>query len=160
MHFASILLVIYDPVVILLNSIEIDNMALSVLPYSTHDYNSLPNIMDAGNNLKSSDIDLLTKEIGQVFIKHGVEKLFGIILLHNHFSLEEDEMLVNIGSVAVPWKTSSLAQQLDDVKGSAWVFTKNGVSPYEFTYQEVPQPEVHHFQPFVAELAATLERLD
>lgn len=88
---------------------HLSNMATTVLPYSAQHYNSLPSIADAGRSLQPADIALLTTTIGQVFVKHKVQKLFGIILLHNHFSLDEDEILVNIGSVAVPWKTSSRA---------------------------------------------------
>jgi hypothetical protein len=44
----------------------------AVFPYSAQHYNSLPSIVDA----------LLTTTIGRVLIKHKVQKLFGIILLH------------------------------------------------------------------------------
>lgn len=115
--------------------------------------------MEAGVNLKSADIALLTTTIGQVFMKHEVQNLFGIILLHNHFSLDENEMLVNIGSVAVPWKTTSLAEQLQDVKGSAWRFTEHGVAPYEFTYDATLLPDVSGFQPFLSELRVLLDCL-
>ena len=117
-------------------------MATAVLSYNAQHYNSLPSIADAGTNLKPEDIALLTLTIGQVFVKHKVQNLFGVILLHNHFSLDADEMLVNIGSVAVPWKTSSLATQLRDVKASAWRFTEQGVAPYEFAYDVASRPDV------------------
>lgn len=84
---------------------HLSNMATAVLSYNAQNYNSLPSIADAGTDLKPADIALLTSTIGQVFVKHEVQNLFGIILLHNHFSLDADEILVNIGSVAVPWKT-------------------------------------------------------
>lgn len=77
-------------------------MATAVLSYDAQNYDSLPSIADAGTDLKPADIALLTSTIGQVFVKHEVQNLFGIILLHSHFSLDADEMLVNIGSVAVP----------------------------------------------------------
>jgi len=138
---------------------HLSNMATAVLPYSTQHYNSLPSIADAGRSLKPADIALLTTTIGQVFVKHKVQKLFGIILLHNHFSLDENEILVNIGSVAVPWKTPSLAEQLRDVKGSAWRFTEQGIAPYEFAYDVSSLPDVSGFQPFISELRALLDRL-
>ena len=134
-------------------------MATAVLAYNVQQYNSLPNIEDAGINLTSADIALLTTTIGQVFVKHGVQELFGITLLHNHFPLNADEILVNIGSVAVPWKTSSLAEQLRDVKGSAWRFTNEGVVPYEFVHDVALRPDVSGFQPFLSELGALLDRL-
>ncbi|KAI0003449.1 hypothetical protein F4779DRAFT_621876 [Xylariaceae sp. FL0662B] len=135
-------------------------MATAVLPYSAQHYNSLPSIGDAGSNLKPEDIVLFTMTIGQVFVKHKVQKLFGIILLHNHFSLDENEILVNIGSVAVPWKTSSLSEQLRDVRGSAWRFTEQGLAAYEFAYDvSSSQPDISGFRPFLSELRALLDRL-
>lgn len=134
------------------------DMDTAVLSYSVQHYNSLPSIMDAGINLTPADIALLTTTIGLVFVKHEVQKLFGIILLHNHFSLDENEILVNIGSVAVPWKTNSLAEQLRGVRGSAWRFTEQGVAPYEFAYDQ-NLPDVSDFQPFLSELRVLLKRL-
>ena len=107
-------------------------MATAVLSYNAQHYNSLPSIADAGTNLRPADIALLTSTIGPVFVKHDIQKLFGMTLLHNHFSLDADEILVNIGSVAVPWKTSSLATQLHDVRvahgasrSKAWLRTSS-----------------------------------
>jgi hypothetical protein len=134
-------------------------MATAVLPYSAQHYNSLPNIADAGSSLKPADIALLTTTIGQVFVKHKVQKLFGIILLHNHFSLDENEILVNMGSVAVPWKVPNLVERLRDVRGSAWRFTEQGIAPYEFAYDVSLQPNISDFQPFLSELRALLDRL-
>ncbi len=97
---------------------HLSNMATAVLPYSAQHYNSLPSIADAGSSFKPAYIALLTTTIGQVLVKHKVQKFFSIILLHNYLSLDENEILVNHGSVAVPLKTPSLAEQLRDVKGS------------------------------------------
>lgn len=134
-------------------------MGTVVLPYSAQHYNSLPGIEDAGSGLKPSDIEQLTAAVGNVFVKHQVQSLFGIILLHNHFPLDEDEMLVNIGSVAIPWKTSSLAQELRDVKGSSWRFTDKGLAPYEFVHDTATRLNIDGFQSFLSELRAVLERL-
>lgn len=76
-------------------------MATAVLSYNAQNYNSLPSIADAGTDLKPADISLLSSTVRQVFVKYKVQKLFGIILLHNYFSLDTDEILVNIRSVAI-----------------------------------------------------------
>ena len=60
--------------------------------------------------------DILFTENGQAFVKHHVENNLGIALLHNHFLLEQHEMLVNMDSVAVPWDTTSGATELAGVK--------------------------------------------
>jgi hypothetical protein len=105
------------------------------------------------------DIALLTTTIRQVFIKYKVQKLFSIILLYNYFSLDENEILVNIGSVTVPWKTPSLAKQLCDVKGSVWRFTEQGIALYKFAYDMSLLPDISGFQLFISELRAVLDCL-
>lgn len=77
-------------------------MATAVLPYSAEHYRSLPSIEDANWSLKPADIAHLTTTIGHVFVKNNVQKLYGIILLHNHFCLDDNEVLVNFESVAMP----------------------------------------------------------
>jgi hypothetical protein len=47
---------------------HLSNMATAVLSYSAQHYNFLPSIADAGRGLKSTDIALLTTNIGQVFV--------------------------------------------------------------------------------------------
>ncbi|KAI1076823.1 hypothetical protein F5B20DRAFT_593843 [Whalleya microplaca] len=134
-------------------------MTTAVLPYSVQHYNSLPDIEDAGNNLKPEDISLLTTAIGQVFIGHKVQKLFGLTLLYNNFPLDEDEMLVNTGDVSIPWKTSGLDAKLRVVKGSAWRFTEQGLFPYEFAFDGTRRADINSFQPFLSELGDLLKCL-
>ena len=70
-------------------------------------------------------------------------------------------MLVNVGSVAVPWDATGGAEELADVNASAWRFTDKGIAPYEFTHAA---PEIsldsQAMQPFVLELRAILEKWD
>jgi hypothetical protein len=135
-------------------------MSTKILPYTSQHYNSLPSIAEAGSSLTPTDIALLTSTIGQVCIKHNVQKYFGITLLHNHFPLSDNEMLVSIGSVAVPWKTTSRAPELRDIKGSSWRFTDQGIVPYEFAYDVDSRVDLSDFLPFLSELRIVLERLD
>jgi hypothetical protein len=134
-------------------------MATTALPYSAQHYNSLLNIEDASNNFTPADIALLTTAIGQVFIKHNVQRLFGITLLHSHFSLDENEILLNTESSAVPWETPGRVEELLNVKCNAWRFVEQGIAPYEFTSDISPRPKVSDFQPFLSELKALLESL-
>lgn len=70
-------------------------------------------------------------------------------------------MLVNDGQVAVPWKTTSLAPELEDVKPSYWLFTKKGAAAYEFSHGSVGGGQGHlvDFPAFTSELRETLEIL-
>lgn len=78
-------------------------MALLILPYFVECYNSLLDVADANNGIDWRDaIKILLTDIGLFFLKHHVENMLGIILLHHRLFLARDKMLVDLGSVAVP----------------------------------------------------------
>ena len=135
-------------------------MTLHVLPYTVEHYNSLPELRVAKEQFESARAsDILFTEIGQAFVKHHVENTLGIALLHNHFLLEQHEMLVNVDSVAVPWDTTSGATELAGVSASAWRFTNQGLAPDEFTHAAVEVSLYHHpMQSFLLELGTILEK--
>lgn len=109
-------------------------MAVALLEYNPKHYDTLPPVLQAGRNAEPSGaIEALESIIGRVFIKHGVDKELGIILLHNHFDLSPTEILVQFGNSAVPWHTSR-NPDLTNVVPAAWRFVEKGLAPYEFTY--------------------------
>lgn len=133
-------------------------MTIPVLPYDFKNYNSLPELSVAKAQFEAARVsEILFAEIGMAFVKHHVESTLGVTLLHNHFLLEPDEMLVNISSTAVPWDMRSNAKELTNVGASAWRFTEKGVAPYEFTHgaSEVPLDNAA-MQLFLEELGALL----
>ncbi|KAI4170647.1 MAG: hypothetical protein LQ348_007077 [Seirophora lacunosa] len=136
-------------------------MALQILPYSVDHYNSLPELGVAKEQFDSAQVlDVLFTEIGGVFLKHHVENTLGIALLHNHFLLEPNEMLVHISdSAAVPWDTTSGAKELSEVKATAWRFTDQGLAPYEFAHAAaVASLDRHPIPSFLVDLAVILQK--
>ena len=135
-------------------------MAVNVLPYAVEHYNSLPELRVVKGQFESARAsEILFTEIGRALVKHHVENILGVILLHNHFLLEPHEMLVNVDSVAVPWDTASGAKELASVKASAWRFTENGIVAYEFAHAaEEVALQCHQMQTFLLELGAILEK--
>ena len=135
-------------------------MALSVLPYAVEHYNSLPELRVAKDQFESVQAsEILFTEIGKAFVKHHVENILGIALLHNHFLLGHYEMLVNVDSVAVPWDARSGAKEFAEVNASAWRFTDQGIAPYEFTHAALMiSLDSHPMQSFLLELKVILEK--
>ncbi|KAL3469849.1 hypothetical protein BJX99DRAFT_264771 [Aspergillus californicus] len=110
-------------------------MALTLLPYQHQHYDTIPDIMDAGRDVqRSGTLDTLDATIGQLFIKHGLERELGLILLHNYFPLNEAERLVQFGNAAIPWDTTSAGSELGNIITSSWRFVSDGLAPYEFRY--------------------------
>lgn len=136
-------------------------MAVPVLPYDVEHYNTLPELRVAKDQFESAQAsEILFIEVGKAFITHHVENVLGVVL-HNHFLLEPQEMLVNVDPMAVPWDISSGAQELADVNASAWRFTDKGIAPYEFAYgaREISLDD-QAMQLFFLELSAILKKWD
>jgi hypothetical protein len=64
------------------------------------------------------------------FVKHSIEKAFGIILLHNHFPMSPTEVLVQFGNAAVPWDTTTSSPELANIVSSSWRFVPEGLAPW------------------------------
>lgn len=134
---------------------------LAALPYSTKHYDSLPDIMDAAKSLTASGaLEDLANSIGSIFIKHGMENTFGLILLHRHFDMDPTERLVEFGNVSVPWDITCNEAEMDKIQPVSWRFVDGGVVPYEFTGNQLDSlPEDRNYDRFVKDLGGSLQRL-
>jgi len=65
----------------------------SLLEYSPQSYNALLDYSKARRF--AFDTDLIA-EIGSIFLQHKVNDTFGLCLLHNHFFVQADEVMVEI----------------------------------------------------------------
>jgi len=133
-------------------------MAVPVLPYSVHYYNSFPELQEAKDQFESTwATEILFTKIGKAIVKHVVENMLGIALLHNHFLSERRKMLVNFDSVAVPLAIRSDTKELRAVYACAWRFVENDLAPYESTQaREEMRLDCERMQSFFAELGAVL----
>ena len=128
-------------------------------------YNSLPDIAAAHDEFESNNIQKIVDSIiGPMFVGYGVQSDLGLALLHKHFSLHEEEKLVNYGAVACPWDMSTMSAQVtQDIHPSSWRFIEpTALGPYEFEYVTGLSPpsklEGPQFQAFLAELGAFLHK--
>jgi hypothetical protein len=56
-------------------------------------WSKLPRVNDVHRELDAQDLDCL-KEVADVLRRHGKEWRFGVNLLHSHFELKEDQVLI------------------------------------------------------------------
>ena len=59
--------------------------------------NSLGNIDDIDGRLPNDDV--IFAEVREVLRRHGVERKYGLTLLHKHFDIEEDEVMVEFTDI-------------------------------------------------------------
>lgn len=99
-----------------------------------------------------------------MFHRHKVHKTFGVMILHRHFDMTQDERLVEYGGVTTPWPLSETNEIFGGkVVPRCWTFSKGGLYPIEFGFNpsgENTYPEVKFQAGFVQELHELLCRLE
>ncbi|KAF5720123.1 hypothetical protein FMUND_4407 [Fusarium mundagurra] len=107
-------------------------------------------------------MDHMKSCIRNVFMKHGVDKVFGVGLLHRHYDVAPNEKIIELGPVSSPWVVG------DDevITGGAvlphtWRVFEGELKPTEFKF--VPQRELSNVDrpvfpaAFVKELIGVLQ---
>lgn len=135
-------------------------MTIAILPYAVEHYNFLLELRVTKDQFESGRASkILFSEIERAFLKHHVEHILSVILLHNHFLLNLDEMLVNVDSVAIPWDARSGSRELTDVNVSAWRFIEKSIASYEFAHAAAGMHlDDRQMQAFFVELDVILEK--
>ncbi|KAI9686821.1 MAG: hypothetical protein M1820_010547 [Bogoriella megaspora] len=126
-------------------------MASVLLPPSSNHFNSLPDIMES-HDVVEACMKGIFPQICDIFIRHGVQQTFGITLVHQHFNLEQNEKLVNIGNVAIPLQDGLVPFP---TVATRWAFTGDKVIPYEFT-KGAERIELDQYPDFVGALGEFL----
>jgi len=100
-------------------------------------FGSLPEVDIAAVKLKShGGEDLINNGIKDLLHKHGVTDSFGVALVHRHFDLKPDEIMVECRGVATPWSSSGLERyaRVGKVLPLSWVIVEGRLHPYEFFF--------------------------
>jgi hypothetical protein len=137
--------------------------ALVLQPYSSSAFNTLPSLDDADAEFKERNAAAIVNSVlAGIFTKHDVDGLLGVQLLHRHFSLDNDERLVDVGGASVPWSDDG-SEALDSrILPVSWAFEGDTYHPYEFRFspptQELYKPVVP--EPFFVEFNEALKAHD
>jgi hypothetical protein len=72
-------------------------------------YNNLPSICDASSSFRRVGGRKILYDLQDVFVKHNMCEKYGVILLHRHFKLDENEIIIEIVGdnniyISTPWK--------------------------------------------------------
>lgn len=110
-------------------------MAAAVAAYSHDHFNSLTTINEAHNhfaNISGQDHVELFKTF---FVQAGMDRRFGLAMLHRHFSMEPGEKLVEYKGTSTPW--DGRLSEMKEPQPAMWSFDKKGqLRPTEFHYSE------------------------
>ncbi|WZH49535.1 uncharacterized protein QYS62_010736 [Fusarium acuminatum] len=131
--------------------------------YDHHAVDAMTDVDVAAQRLQElNGLDHMKSCIRDIFMNHGVDKVFGVGLLHRHYDIASNEKIVELGPVSSPWVVG------DDevITGGAvlphtWRVFDGELKPTEFKF--VPQRDVSNANrpvfpaAFVKELIGVLQ---
>lgn len=109
--------------------------AIQVLPYSTEIFSGIDDLFTSADKFDELGARGIVDGLAEVFNKYGLSGHYGLSLVHRHFDLKEDEVLVEFGKVALPCGVDRLPNFYNgNVQACAWAFRDGACYPYEFHY--------------------------
>jgi hypothetical protein len=127
-------------------------MAVLSVPYSTEVFHKALSIHSAGAAFRKRNADaFISGTLEPIIREHDMEALFGIGLIHRHFDLEAEEILVEFNNISTPWAcepglTTSDAGFNSLIYPVAWMLKESANHdggetrkwmPYEFAFSPV-----------------------
>lgn len=135
------------------------------MQYAPAAYDSLPSLRKARELFNQSNASQqLHGPIRQLFLNHDVHDIFGMALLHRHFSIGPAERLVDYKQSATAWhvgceNASTIPKYGGFVVPRAIRWINQRPCPYEFAFSESPV-SLDGYEKFLRELANMLEELN
>ncbi|KAH8745787.1 hypothetical protein F5883DRAFT_263645 [Diaporthe sp. PMI_573] len=110
-------------------------MATTVASYSHDHFHSLPTIKAAHGHFVNVNGQNHVERFKDFFVDNGMDRRFGLAMIHRHFDLEPTEKLVEYGGTTTPW--SGGVSGMKEPQPAMWAFDDEGLlRPTEFHYSE------------------------
>src|SRR6187402_3384765 len=89
-------------------------MATLVSTYSSNLFNTLPHVEVAHDTFNSRNgLSTLESSLQQLFSRFNVNPCLGIALVHRHFALTENEVLVDVNGTSTAWRLSDTTENAE-----------------------------------------------
>ncbi len=116
-----------------------------IKPYTSEFFNSLPGLGDSSDSFRSNDGNAAVDSAFQdLFVRHKMTKLFGLGLVHRHFDLKPNELLVDVNGTSTAWGVPDLPEapvsaeyqkHHGRIRPHSWTVDGERLAPYEFYYE-------------------------
>ncbi|KAJ0163945.1 hypothetical protein CTA2_2077 [Colletotrichum tanaceti] len=130
--------------------------------YSAQHFQSLPLLEVAKDNflVKANGEEVIKNIIKDFVVKAGMDRTFGVAMIHRHFDLEDNEKMVDYQGTSTPWLET--IPGMKSPQAAIWAFDKDGVlRPTEFYYSERKDaPLSKKALEFIGEFKALLDKLN
>ncbi|GMG10430.1 unnamed protein product [Aspergillus oryzae] len=110
---------------------------MSIGEYSVDHFQTLPSLEVARTNFVKLNGDDLVKDVfKKFFVEQGMDRTFGLAMLHRHFDLEPGEMLVDYQGKSVPWSAGHVSG-MKPPQPAIWAVSSDGAfKQTEFYFSE------------------------
>lgn len=113
-----------------LDNLQKDASAIACKPYSAEAYNSLLLIHEAAIAFHMRGGTNLLTEINNIFIRYKVQSFLGLSLVHRHFDIQADQIVVMKKGAAEIWNKGHRVEKT--VQPTMWTFSSGGLMPVGF----------------------------
>ncbi|KAL3472730.1 hypothetical protein BJX99DRAFT_262046 [Aspergillus californicus] len=104
--------------------------------YTSQEFNNLPFLGASNKALEaSSGREALFSDLKVLFARYGVIDRFGITLVHRHFDLNQNEVLVESNGTTMPWTTTGLRDEDGTIRPHSWAVLRGRLMPFEFYFE-------------------------
>lgn len=119
------------------------------VPYCSKVFHAIGDLRPSADQLNDLNGTAWIKTVGKDLLKkHGMNETFGIGLLHRHFDIDDNQILVEFNNITLPWKTAMIAPEEDGstISATSWKLIpqsddKFAWMPYEFKWEPAVKPE-------------------
>jgi len=101
----------------------------------------MPSLQESANAYRDHGIEhLLATQVRDIFLKHRAHESWNMVLVHQHFKLQEFERLVHVENASFPWNSKNIdLGVMERVLPTLWQFSNEvdggpGITPFEFEY--------------------------
>lgn len=132
---------------------------MALANYSPAIFNALPDLGDSGREFDARNGNSLVEKIGDLFVKHNMEYIFGLSLLHRHFDIGEEERMVEYRGTSSPW-SACLSMTSPAIRAINWAVADDGTfRPFEFEYSPDDRDSIEPCNPENAKFADAFKAL-
>lgn len=111
---------------------------MKILDYSAAEFNSIPYLFEQYDAFQISGAQrVMDSELKELFTRYGVTDHLGVGLMHRHFDIHDDEVMVESNGVSLPWKIPDLATMQDEdgvLIPSTWAVRHHRFMPTEYVF--------------------------
>lgn len=80
---------------------------------------------------------LVESTFKDLFVRSKIDRVFGLTMLHRHFDIDPDQLMVEYNGTSIPWNAHA-SNGLEKPKPLTWGFDSNGsLIPTEFKYSNI-----------------------